>query len=58
MLKIACFLQNILPLNNSKILAKRNAKSLGRYVYMNLNIQRKIFKAVFVHTKTNENKCI
>ena len=26
-----------LQVNNSKILAIRNAKSLGRYVYMNLN---------------------
>ena len=29
MLKIAYFLQNILRVNNSKILAIRNAKSLG-----------------------------
>ena len=39
MLKIACFLQNIqtLQVNNSRILAIRNSKSLERYVYMNLN---------------------
>ena len=56
MLKIACFLQNIqtLQVNNSKILAIRNAKSLGRYVYTNLNIWEKIFKSVLVYVL----KCI
>ena len=44
MLKIACFVQNIQTLwvNNSEILAIRNAKSLWRYVYMNLNKNFKI----------------
>ena len=55
MLKIACFLQNTqtLRVNNSKILTIRNAKSLGRYVHMNLNIWRKIFKSLLVYFGAN-----
>ena len=51
MLKIVCFLQNMqtLRVNNLNILAIGNAKSLGRYVYMNLNIWRKILKSVLVY---------
>ena len=49
--KNSLLLQNIqtLRVNNSKILAIRNAKSLGRYVHMNLNIWRNIFKSVLVY---------
>ena len=49
--EMLCFLQNIqtIRVNNSRILEIRNAKSLGRYVYMNLNIWGKIFKSVLVY---------
>ena len=48
---MAYFLQNIQTLwvNYSRILAIGNAKSLGRYVDMNLNIWKKIFKSVLVY---------
>ena len=36
-----------LLVNNSRILAIRNAKSLGRYFYMNLNIIEN-YQAVFI----------
>ena len=40
----------------------KKSKIFSRYVYMNLNIERKIFKSVFVHTKintcSNKNECI
>ena len=42
----------MLRVNNSK------CKIFRRYVYMNLNIQRKVFKSVFeINTYSNENEC-
>ena len=36
----------------------KKRKIFRRYVYMNLNIQRKIFKSVFeINTYSNENEC-